>query len=464
MAAVGAIAAAGAETVRLDGVVAVVGSSAILRSEVETYARELSAQRPPAQASIPGGEEVNLIEGLEGLLTQKLLFQQALVDSVEINADDVAQRAQQHLQGLIDQAGGITQLEKMQHMPVFSVREMLRQRYEEQAYAQSMQMTVVGDLRVTPGEVERYYRDMDKNNLPIIPVQYVYAHITKFPSTMKEAKERTRTQLLEMRERAIKGEARFDVLARMYSMHPSALRGGEVEPQPLSAFEPAFGDALSEMKTGQISEVIENRDGYNLLQLVDVRGRMFHVRRILLRPVFAPEELAVAGRTLDSLADLIRKDSITFEAAALKYSDDTHSKMNGGVVTNHDLLEVLGSGYQNARYTETRFFREDFGQGGSKSLADWNQLQVLQPGEVSEAYLTEDILGNQLSKIVKLVRVVPEHPASLDQDYIRIEQLALNAKQEKVFMEWLDEKIRSMYIYIDPEFRDGEFLNKHWVK
>ena len=83
---------------------------------------------------------------------------------------------------------------------------------------------------------------------------------------------------------------------------------------------------------------------------------------------------------------------------------------------------------------------------------------------MSGAFLTEDMLSNQMGKIVKLVEVIPAHTASLNEDYLRLEEMALNAKQEKVFKDWLSKKIDAMYVYIDPEFRDGAFENKHWVK
>ena len=165
---------------------------------------------------------------------------------------------------------------------------------------------------------------------------------------------------------------------------------------------------------------------------------------------------------LDSIADLIRKDSITFEAAALEFSDDASTKMNGGIVTNHAALEM--GHYFDARYTETRFRREDFGMGGSQTLDDYNALKSLKEGEVSDSFLTEDWMGNQLCKIVKLVRVIPPHQATLNEDYLQVEQMALSAKQERVFKEWIKEKIDGMYVYIIPEFRNGEFENKNWVK
>ena len=446
--------------VMLDRVVAVVGNSSILRSEVDEYARELLTRRRQ-QGYTSDRDPQN--EALELLLTQKLLFNQGLIDSVEVNISDISQRVEEHLQALIENAGGIAELETRHHMAIFNIREMLRQRYEEQAYANMMQSTVVSKVRITPGEVERFYREIDPDSLPVIAEQYVYAQITKFPFSMKEAKQRTRERLLDMRERIIKGQTSFELMARMYSLDPgTAIRGGELEPQPLDALTRPFADALAELKPGQISEIVETEYGYHIIQLIDKRGRIYHARHIRLYPTYASEELAQPARMLDSIADLIRKDSITFEAAALEFSDDASTKMNGGIVTNHAALEM--GHYFDARYTETRFRREDFGMGGSQTLDDYNALKSLKEGEVSDSFLTEDWMGNQLCKIVKLVRVIPPHQATLNEDYLQVEQMALSAKQERVFKEWIKEKIDGMYVYIIPEFRNGEFENKNWVK
>ena len=200
-----------------------VGGSSILWSEVDEYAGELVEQR--RQQGYTSDRDPH-DEALEQLLMQKLLFNQALIDSVDVSYSGIAQRVEAHLQALIDDAGSIAALETKQHMPIFNVREMLRQRYEEQAYAQAMQSSVVGKIKVIPGEVERYYKKTDPDSLPTIPEQYVYAQITRFPASIKEAKQRTKERLLDMRERIIKGQTRFDIMARMYSMDGSAISGG----------------------------------------------------------------------------------------------------------------------------------------------------------------------------------------------------------------------------------------------
>lgn len=443
--------------VMLDKVVAVVGGSSIVYSEVADYARQLVEQRRQ-EGYTSDRDPMN--EALEALMTQKLLYNQAQIDSVEINSNDILSQVEDQVQQMVDMEGSISKLEAKQHMAIFNIREILRQRYEEQAYASAMQREVVSKVTVIPGEVERYYKSLSKDSLPTIADQYVYAQITKFPKSMKEAKQRARERLLDMRERVITGKARFDNLARMYSVDGTALRGGEMDPTPLAGLDEAFAKTLEGMKPGQISEVVESQFGFHIIQLLDKRGQLYHFRHILLRPEYTSDELGETLNQLDSIADLIHKDSITFEKAALRFSDDAASKMNGGIVSNHDILER----YQafDAKLTVTKFLKEDFGR--FKSLDDYNALIRLKPGEVSDAFLTEDLLGNQLGKIVKLVEVIPTHPASLNEDYLRLEEMALQDKQERVFREWLTKKIDGMYVFIDPKYRNGEFENKHWVK
>jgi peptidyl-prolyl cis-trans isomerase SurA len=444
----------------LDKVVAVVGGSSILHSEVSELADALVEQRRKMGYT---SDRDPMNEALEKLLEQKLLYNQALIDSIETNTAGISTRLEEYLQSLITEAGGIAELEAKEHMPIFTYREMIRSRYEEQAYAEAMRNTIVGKITVVPGEVERFYKRVDKDSLPVIGEQYVYAHITKFPASLKEAQQRTKERLLDMRERIITGQTKFSVLARMYSLDGSAIYGGEMEPMPAQYFVRPFAEALEKLKPGQISEIVETEFGFHIIELIEKRGDVYRCRHILLRPTFTYEELAQPANELDSIARLIRMDSLSFDAAALRHSDDVISKYNGGIVSNSDVLARMG-GYGGARLTATRFLKEDFSAQGGKSLDDYAALMRLKVGEVSDSFNTTDLMGNQMSKIVKLVEIIPAHTATLEDDYIRLEEMALQQKQESVYREWLTSKIAAMYVYIDPEYRSDEFENKEWIK
>ena len=446
--------------VMLDKVVAVVGGSSILHSEVSEYAEALVLQQRQMGYT---SDRDPMDEALEALLEQKLLYNQAIIDSVDMMGGDIHSRVEQYVDMLVEEAGGIQEFERREHMPIFNYREMVRARFEEQAYAQSMKSSVVSKVAIVPGEVERYYRSIDKDELPMIGEQYVYAHITKFPSSLKEAQQRTRERLLDMRERVITGQAQFSVLARMYSIDGTAMYGGEMAPSPSSFFVRPFAEALEKLRPGQVSEIVETEFGFHIIELIDIIGDKYHCRHILLRPTFTRDELMEPAHKLDSVANLVRSGSITFAEAALQYSDDATTKHNGGIVSNHDVLARMGV-YDGARLTATRFLKEDFGADGGKALEDYNALKRLKVGEVSDSYQSTDLMGNQMSKIVQLVEIIPAHVASLEDDYIRLEEMALMKKQEEAYNRWLDEKKESMYIYIAPDYRNETLRQKGWVK
>ena len=445
--------------VMLDKVVAVVGNSSILHSEVEQTAQQLvEARRAEGYTSDRDPKS----EALEQLMMQKLLYNQALIDSVEVSTGDIVQRVEAQVQSMTDEAGSVVELERKSHMPIYHIRELVRRQVEEQTYASAMQNDVIGKVKVVPGEVEAFYNSTNKEDLPIIAEQYVYAHITKYPKGMEAAKRRTRERLLDMRERIVTGKAQFATLARMYSIDGAAIRGGELEPTTLNGWVKPFADAVEELKPGQVSEVVETQFGLHIIQMIDKRGNLYHCRHIVLRPTYTTDEIVAPMLELDSIANLIRKDSLTFEAAALAHSDDKHSKQNGGIVTNHDLLEHYSA--FDAKLTATKFLKEDFGVGGGKSIDDYNTIRYMKVGDISTAFRTSDMNGNEMCKIIKLVDIIPSHKATLDEDYLRLEQIALQEKQQKVFQQWLDKKIESMSVYLSPEYRNGDFLNKSWVK
>ena len=395
------------------------------------------------------------------LMKQKLLYNQAEIDSVVVGADGrIEAQVEEMLQGMIAQEGSVAELEAKQHMALFNYRDIVRQTVKEQVYAQEMRMHVVANVVVTPGEVTRFFKDLKEEEKPLVPEQYVYAHIVRFPASQEEAKRRTRERLLDMRERIISGKSNMGILARTYSQDPgTAMKGGEMPPTALSGLTGPFAEALAELKPGQISEVVETQYGFHIIELLDEpKGGLYHFRHILLKPQYTIEEQMEPITFLDSLSTAIKADSITFEAAALKHSQDDLTKMNGGLVTNHDLLMHYNAG--NVKYTATKFRREDFGA----RQQDYMNLITMKVGDVSSAFVATDIKGDVISKIVKLLEIIPTHSASLEEDYLNIEEMALTDKKNRVFDEWMKEKIDGQYVYIAPDFREGEWEYPNWVK
>lgn len=450
-------AAFGQQKFTADKVVAVVGNSPILYSEVVGQAARMTEQYRSQNYTSPRDP---MSEALEGMLEQKLLYNRALIDSVGIEGNEgrISELVSSEIETMISEAGSIKALENSRRRPVYAIREELGKEYEEYIAAEAMRNHVRDQVKVTPGEVDRFYRRIDRDSLPIVPEQYIYAQITRLPRSSELAKQRARERLLTLRQRIIDGE-RFDRLAMMYSIDPgSAMRGGEMDPTPKESFVEPFANALAKLQPGQVSGVVETEFGFHLIHLIDKPSEnLYHLRHILIKPSYTIEEQAETVDFLDSLSGVVRSGGITFEKAAMQYSDDAASRMNGGVVTNQEMLYRY-TGNSNPSQTRYRHIKDNIEQG------DASQLIRMKEGEISKAFIGRDMRGNEMGKVLRLVEIVPAHKADLAEDYLDIESMALARKQENHYREWLDARIDEMYVRIDPIFSPADFSNKRWFK
>ncbi len=139
----------------------------------------------------------------------------------------------------------------------------------------------------------------------------------------------------EYADRVNKGDADFSMLARLYSDDiETAKRGGELGFMGRGELVPEFNTAFSLQEPGKVSRVVETEYGFHIIQLVERRGDRVNCRHILLRPHVAPEIKMAAMERLDSIANVIRNGKMSFEDAALEFSADKETRMNGGTMTN----------------------------------------------------------------------------------------------------------------------------------
>ncbi len=466
MAAVAAVTGAVAQKLSVDKVVAHVGNSVILYSEVEQASKELLEYNK--EMGITSNRDP-FYEALEGLMERKLAYNQAQIDSLKIDETAVLSTSGEMLTAQIEEAGGVKELEAMHNMTIYDIRKTLDQQIRESSYFSTMRYSILGGdkVNVTPGEVELFFEKFPSDSIPMIPEQYMYAQITRLPGNMKEAKEQVRERLMGFREQVVCGESKFETLARIYSedrgADGTANKGGELPPLTLEQMDPAWQPVVERLRPGQISEVVETEYGLQIIQLAERQGNRYILRYIPMRPKYSIEDLAKGALFLDSLARVIRADSITFEAAARRYSDDAASRQNGGIVTNAEFLQLASRGSQvTGADMMFKFRKDDFSYN---NVRDYIELSKLKQGEVSNSFSARDLRGNELSKIVKLVQVFPPHEANIADDYLLLEQAALNAKTEKVYQDWLNTTIASTHVSVDPAYKDPtKWQNKAWLK
>jgi len=422
----------------IDKVVAVVGGDMVLNSDIEQEVMRLKMQ-----GEMPEGDVKCQI--LEQLLVQKLLLHQSRIDSLKPNEESIDSEVERRLRYFMNQIGSEKALENYFHKPTYEIKSDLREVIREQQLTQQMRQKVTEKILVTPSEVKSFYKKIPVDSLPTIPEQYEIQQIAIYPPSSAQAKFSVKEKLLDLRSRILKGE-RFASLAMAYSEDlGSAKKGGELGFRSRDELVKSFADAAFNLAEGQVSQIVESEYGFHIIQMIEKRNNQVNVRHILLKPQFSSDMLVEARNKLDKISNLIKQDSLTFEKACMKFSEDKKSKLNGGLVVNTE---------NNSKY----FQKEQM------QPSDYYVIKNLKVDELSEPFESRDEHANVIFKIVKIKRIVRTHKANLEDDYDVIQNMTKQDKENDVFMKWVKDKQRLTYIKIDPDFQNCKFSTEGWVK
>ncbi len=427
----------------VDKSVAVVGGETILLSEVEAEVQQM-------RASGMSSDRDMRCEILQNMMEVKLFLMQARVDSLTVNNDMVDGNLTQRIDWFRTQLGGDEEVEKYFGKPLYKLRQEWRKTLEEQSLTEQERGQVAGKIAaVTPYDVQQYIDATDPEDLPVVPVKYQLSQICIYPDR-EAAAVLVREKLLSLRERIMNGE-KFSTLARIYSEDPgSARRGGELGLASKSIFWPAFSDAAMALRPGTISQIVETPDGFHIIEVIEKKGDMFNARHILLKPQYTADDRTKAFSTLDSLKTRILEDEISFPLAARFYSQDPATRTNGGQMADPS--------------TGSSYFEID-----QLKPADYAAIKELKEGEISEPVESLDNegylqgrSGNLVYKIIRVDKILPAHTATFENDYTQILEKVEQQKQIEAVDAFLEEKIKSTYIVIDPLFAECEFSRESW--
>lgn len=424
-----------------DKIIVLIGNEAIFLSQLESEIQMMSAQGM-------GVDRNSRCQTLENMMVHKLFLNQARLDSLTANEDNVEMDLQQRISTIMTQLGGEKKVEEYFKKPMHKLKEEWRVVLREQSLIQKMQQNVMSEAgTATPAEVETYFKNADESDLPIMSTQYRISQIVLYPDQEK-AKLAVKERLIGFRERILKGE-KFSTLATLYSEDPgSAIKGGELGMASKNIFWPQFSDVAMALKEGQISQIVETPDGFHLIQMIEKDGEMFNARHILLKPKYTSEDRVKAFGKLDSLKTHIEADSLAFDLAARIYSQDPKSALSGGLMADES--------------TGSTLFEKDL-----LKPADYAIIKDLEVGQISvpfESVDNEGRSGNTIYKILKLEKVIPSHTATYKDDFVIIQNIANNERQQNAIDKFIKEKQAITYIKLDELFKDCNFEREGWIK
>ena len=424
----------------IDEVIWVVGDEAILRSEVEE--ERLRAQYE-GQA-VPGDPYCYFPEQIA---IQKLFLHQAIIDSVEANESTVSHQVDMRLNYYINQIGSKEKMEEYFRKTSSEIREEMMTSVRNQMIIQQMQQKLTEHIKPTPAEIRRYYNSLPVDSLPMMPAQVEVQILSFEPAVPVEETERVKQRLREFTERVQSGSADFSMLARLYSEDTeSAKRGGELGFVGKGQLVPEFAEVafnLSDPK--RVSRIVQTEYGYHIIQLIEKKGERINCRHILLRPRISATDKVRSIERLDSIRQLILADSLQFEQAVLRFSQDKNTVMNAGLMINPNT-------------NSSKFEFQDLAPEIAK------QIYNLKEGELSQPFVMMDQTKNrEVCAIVRLKKKTDIHRANLTDDFQTVKSM-LEAKLGAEFIhDWIIQKQKKTFVQIDPEWQNCEFEFPGWV-
>ena len=418
------------EKILIDQVVAVVGSNVILYSDIENEYLQSQLQ----YSSKGFATRCNI---LEELMFQKLLLTQADIDSVQVTDKQVDSELDRRMRYFISQIGSKEKLEEYFNKSILEIKDDLRGKIKDYLLIQNVQSKLTQDIKITPSEVSEFFKSIPADSVPLVGSQIELLQIVKKPVISNAEIDMVKDKLISIRNRVLKGED-FATLANLYSEDPGSMsKGGELGFVGRGELYPEFEAAAFALKPNEISPVIKTEKGYHIIQMIERRGEYINVRHILIIPKASPVELVKSKKDLDNIAALISMDSLTFERAAAKYSDDP-SKLNGGKMVNP--------------YTgDSKFTPEEI----EPNL--FFVIEKMKPGEYSAPMIFTTEEGTQAYRMVMLKSRTEPHKANLKDDYPQIQNLALSLKQNETINKWIVSKTKETYIKILNEFNNCNF-------
>lgn len=424
-----------------DKIIGIVDDRIVQLSEVEAQFQQYTYQ---ATSPLPPDLKCQIFDQF---LTDKLLVHQAELDSVVVTDEEVEQTLDMRIRSFANIAGSVEKLEQYYGKSLVEIKDEFRDDIREKLLADRERSNIVKDVNVTPSEVVEFFNKIPKDSLPYFNSELEVGQLVIHPRVNDDVRAYAKQKITDLLSRVRNGED-FAALASSYSDDPgSAEQGGDLGFVNRGEMDPNFEAAGFSLKNpNDISDVIESKFGYHIIQLIERRGDKIHLRHILVKPKITSYDISKAGAYADSVYNLIQSARYNFEQAVSKFSEDDQTKENAGII-------------DNPATNTTKFETADLGSYDQTLVPATDTLQV---GAITRPMIFRTKEGEIGFRMIYLKSKTQPHQANLKDDYDRIQQFALTRKQVDAINKWLDDRITKSYVFIAPEYQNCTIIKK-WI-
>lgn len=422
----------------IDKIQAIIGSEILLTSDIENQYNQILSQ------GVIETENIRC-DILDELLLQNFLVHHAKIDStIEINQDEIDSEINNRISYFEKQLGSLAKVESFFNRSIESMEEELLYIVKDQFYTQKKQSKIISDVKITPNEVKEFYNQLKSEDIPLVPTKLELSQLVISPVLSEEKQQSIKDKLNNFRKRIYNGED-FKVLATLYSDDiVSANNGGELGFMKRGELVPEFERAAFKLKKDEISEVVESKFGFHIIQMIERRGEQINVRHILIKPKYSSLSLKNARDKINSIKADLDSSKISFDEALQRFSDD-ESKNNGGIILNSK--------------TGTSFFTFDEIDPSIRYT-----VEKMKIGDISDPSLSKSQDGTQAAyRLIKLNNKIDEHKANVVDDFDLLKEYALANKKQKVLEKWVIDNINDTYINLSKDLSVCSCYNK-WTK
>ena len=428
-----------AQKIKIDAVGVVVGKNIVLDSDIEKFKLEL-------ENNSEGKIKISDCEMLEQLMLQKLLAHHAVVDSIVVSDAEVNSQVERNIQFFSQEYGSV---EKVVEAYGFNDIEDLKTELfgieKENSLIQKEQGQITENIDVTPEEIRIYFNGLkEKGELPEFPAEIQIAQLVLNAEASPEEIDRILKKLNQLKKEIEEGSS-FKMKAIINSNDPGVTEnGGRYSIDKNSQFIKEFKETAFSLDVNQVSEPFKSQFGYHIIQLHEIRGETRIASHILLQPEIPQEKLEKTKELLVKIVAQIKSGEVTFEEAVRRYSQDTDTRNNGGLIVNPYSGE--------STFDLTRM-----------DPALYARVNNLQKNEMSDVFYDEDRSGKKMYKVMIMKDRTNTHVADMVDDYVKVQNLALQKKKQETIAKWSKEKIGDTYIKISSEYQKCNF-DKNWTK